>query len=91
MEARQMTVKPRRPMGGVAKPAAISWGPRHSQETCGSPERRAVDYCQRAAPAHPGGPTRSLSRPAGGTHRPEGQPGHDCTASLRALFGVARR
>src|SRR5438093_11299 len=33
---------------------AVSRGPGHRQATCGSPERRAVDHCQRAAPAHPG-------------------------------------
>src|SRR5439155_14191902 len=43
------------------------------------------------APAHPGSPTRSLSRSAGEADRPQGQSRYDCAAGLSTLFGVTRR
>jgi hypothetical protein len=79
------------PSGGrSARTSAVLWGHRPHQEIRGSSQRRAVDHCQRAAPAHLGGPTRPLSRSTGEADRPQGQSWHDCTASFRALFGVTR-
>ena len=62
----------------------------YHQATGRPSERRTVDHCQRAAPAHPDGRAGSLPRSARGPDRPQGQPWHDCAAGLRAFLGVAR-
>ena len=52
-----MTVKPRRPVGGLPGAAQPSEDTATAKKPVGRPERRAVDHCQRAASAPPGGPT----------------------------------
>ena len=73
-----MTVKPSRPRGSLLRRTAA---PENNHQAVGRPsERRTVDHCQRAAPAHPGGRAGSLPRSA------EGQTG------LKANRGmIARR